>query len=71
MSKPKKPASIFALVSEDNSVMYFKDLKLVQQYMERENLEEATIFEVVAVIEASYPPEPELEFTDRELSSML
>ncbi len=72
MSKPKQPKTIFAVIGADNDLLgYFKDLKAVQSYLDRESLEEATILEIIAVIDAAYPPEPDLELTDRELSSLL
>lgn len=68
----KKPKSIFAILDTSDSLLgYFRDLKAVQSYLEHEAIEEAVILEVVSAIDASYPPEPDLELTDRELSSLL
>jgi len=67
-----KAKSIFALLgADDNLLGYFKDFESVEQYMEKEFLEECTILEVVAVTDAAMPPEPDLEFTERELLSLL
>jgi hypothetical protein len=72
MSKKKKTSVIYCIISgEEEFLGYFKDLLSAQNFLDREEKEEAVILEVVSVMEAVFPPEPELEFVVRDLSSLL
>lgn len=71
MAKPKTKSTAFAVIDTNDALLgYFKSLREVENYIERESIEECVILEIVAVIDAFYPPEPDLEFTDRPLSSL-
>lgn len=70
--KVEKPKSIFAILDADGQLIdYFTDLYKVEKYLEDKFIEEATILEVVRAIEASMPPEPELELNDKDLSELV
>ena len=70
--KADDPKIVLAVIKDDEEfVGYFKDLSEVEKYMEKEFIEECRILEVHKVIDAAYPPEPELEFTDVDLTKVL
>jgi hypothetical protein len=72
VTKKQNPKSVYCVIGvDDNLLGYFKDFKAVDNFLERECIEEAVILEVVSAIDCSFPPEPEIEYTDRKLESLL
>lgn len=76
-AKVKKQAEvIFAVLVEDEESGeqtlkgYFTNVNLVEQYMERENIESCRILTVTEVDDATFPPEPMLEFQSRKLADV-
>lgn len=64
---------IFAVIDEEEEKLlgYFKSMQDVQIFFEKENIDHARILTVISVEDAEYPPEPMLEFTQRNLFDVL
>jgi len=68
----KKINSIFALINEENELIgYFKTAQLALSHVERNEIEESTVLEVVGAFDIVAPEEPQYELYDKELGSLL
>lgn len=63
---------LYALVSEENVILqYFKNLEDLEIFFDTNGLEEAVILTVAKAESVVIPPEPTLEITEIEFSTLL
>jgi hypothetical protein len=67
----KQPEKIFVLMNNDEFVSYFKDFTGAFTHVEKNELEDAVILEVVAATRVQVPEEPEFEAYEISVKSLL